>query len=155
MENESFAVPFDSQPNDMHLKVDGWKTSFLVGYLLGRYYIRFREGNDSDNEDDDDDDDDDGGSAQSTTFTTCWTRHSATTLAACWEHPSLQYVCDKHAGSRAWITRRSIVCNRHVLSYFGQLSTRETHPEFLQVRSSVCINPRALIASRFQKNCQH
>ena len=100
-----------------HLKMDGWKTivsfwdSYLAGTILGsgrvmRVIMRMMMM---------------VALPQSTTFTTCWTRHSATTLAACWDHPSLQYLCDKYAGSRAWNTRRSIVCSRHISSYLGQI----------------------------------
>ena len=32
-----------SETNSSHLKMDGWKTRFLLGWLPGRCYVSFRE----------------------------------------------------------------------------------------------------------------
>ena len=31
------------ETNSLHLKMDGWKTSFLLGWPIFRYYVSFRE----------------------------------------------------------------------------------------------------------------
>ena len=33
------------ETNSLHLKMDGWKTSFLLGRPIFRCYVSFREGN--------------------------------------------------------------------------------------------------------------